>query len=330
MSWSRKAYRLLIAVTLIGAVAIALPAALGARAGSVVAIVTIQGEPVLASTLTAIPLPDDPDAAVEYRWQRCAGALRSGCAQIEAAGNSRSYTVTAADVGSRLAVRAVYEIAGLQLDVWSALTSVVTAPAPAPPGPEPTATFDGASRPAAPVAMRPPRFLRPFPVVRIKGTLLAGGARVSLLRVKAPRTATVDARCDGSGCHVRSRTTGSCRIGALERFLRAGTRITIRVFKPDAVGKYVRFVIRDGAAPARRDACLLPGSARPAACPVPELRAAQRSAGYSARKRSRPSAYTPTQSGSGSTSPRTSTVAATAAAVSGQMPPATPPSSAAP
>jgi hypothetical protein len=268
MSWSRKAYRVLVAVTLTGAAVIALPPALAAQDGSFVGFLTIRGEPAVGNTLTAVPLPDDPEAVVEYRWQRCTGEQRSGCAQIEGAVNSRTYAVTAADVGSRLAVRAVYEIAGMQLDTWSALTSVVTGP-PAP-APAPARPADPIiATPAAPVATRPVRYLRPFPVVRIKGVLVAGGARVSLLRVTAPPTATVDVRCDGPGCHLRSRTAGSGRIAALERFLRAGTRITIRVSKPGVVGKYVRLRIRDGAAPARRDACLLPGSAAPAKCPVP-------------------------------------------------------------
>jgi hypothetical protein len=109
--------------------------------------------------------------------------------------------------------------------------------------------------------------LRPFPVVRIKGRLLGGGALVTLLRVRAPSTATVDVRCNGPRCRLRRRSFGSGHITALERFLRAGTRITIRVSKPNAVGKYVRLVIRDGAAPHRRDACLIPGSGKPAECP---------------------------------------------------------------
>jgi hypothetical protein len=94
-----------------------------------------------------------------------------------------------------------------------------------------------------------------------------GGARISLLRVKAPSAATVDVRCTGPRCHLRRRSFGGGRIAALERFLRAGTRITIRVSARGSIGKYVRLVIRDGSAPKRRDACLLPGSSDPAACP---------------------------------------------------------------
>ena len=109
--------------------------------------------------------------------------------------------------------------------------------------------------------------MRPFPVVRVKGALLRNGALITLLRVRAPSAATVAVRCKGPRCDVRRRSRGGGRIRALERFLRVGTRITIRVSKPNSVGKYVRLVIRDGAAPKRRDACLMPGSRKPVTCP---------------------------------------------------------------
>jgi hypothetical protein len=110
-------------------------------------------------------------------------------------------------------------------------------------------------------------YLRPFPVVRIKGRVASGGARVTLLRVRAPRGSKVVVRCRRSGCPLRRRSIRVGRIRALERFLHAGIHITIRVSKPGLIGKYVRFVIRDGMPPKRRDACLLPGDGAPAECP---------------------------------------------------------------
>ena len=110
-------------------------------------------------------------------------------------------------------------------------------------------------------------YLRPYPVVRVKGTLVPGGAHISLLRVRAPATATVDVRCDGPGCKLHRRSSGGRRVKSLERFLRARVRVTIRVTKRGTVGKYVRLVIRDGRAPKRRDACLVAGDRRPAPCP---------------------------------------------------------------
>jgi len=85
--------------------------------------------------------------------------------------------------------------------------------------------------------------------------------------VTAPRRAVVKIRCAGPRCPVRRRTQQPGRIRRFERFLSAGMRITIRVRRQAFVGKYVRLTVRAGLPPARRDACLLPGSARPVACP---------------------------------------------------------------
>ena len=68
---------------------------------------------------------------------------------------------------------------------------------------------------------------------------------------------------------MRRLARGPGRLAAFQRFLPAGMRITIRVTRPERIGKHVRLRIRDGRAPARVDACLLPGSPRPAPCPAP-------------------------------------------------------------
>jgi hypothetical protein len=155
------------------------------------------------------------------------------------------------------------------------------APTPTPDDEDPPVRFDQVVAPAPTPAVAAPGepsvagelvderapYLRPFPVVRITGTLAPGGARVSRLRIRAPATARVVVRCRGAGCRFFARSTGSGRIRALERFLRSGTRITIRVTRPGRIGKHVAIVIRDGAAPRRRDACLMPGSTEPVRCP---------------------------------------------------------------
>lgn len=148
-------------------------------------------------------------------------------------------------------------------------TPAATAPAPtfASAGVDPVSAVaePGAVLVAGPTA---PRYLRPFPVVRIRGYVAARGARVTLLKIAAPSGVTVLLRCEGRRCPMarrRSRTTG--RIRALERFLPAGTRITIRVIRPGYIGKYVRIRIRAGGPPSRRDACLMPGSTRAVTCP---------------------------------------------------------------
>jgi hypothetical protein len=124
-----------------------------------------------------------------------------------------------------------------------------------------------ATAPLTPV-FPPPPYLRPFPVVRIKGASMAGGALIELLRVTAPRTAEVNVRCAGKRCPLRRIIVRAGRIKPLERFLPAGLAITIRVTRPGYIGKYVRFIVRSRAAPERTDACLLPTSSRPRRCPA--------------------------------------------------------------
>jgi hypothetical protein len=112
----------------------------------------------------------------------------------------------------------------------------------------------------------PLQFVAPFPVVRIRGSVAARGALISMLKVTAARNVNVYVRCEGSRCPIRRRARTPGRIRALERYLSAGTRITIRVRRSGYVGKYVRIVIRAGKAPYRRDACVIPGSSRPVSC----------------------------------------------------------------
>jgi hypothetical protein len=112
-----------------------------------------------------------------------------------------------------------------------------------------------------------PLYMEPFPVVRIRGELARGGARVRLLRVTAGRRAVVRIRCKGRGCPVRRLRRKPGRIGKFERFLPTGTRVTIRVTRPERIGKYVRLRIRAGRPPARTDACVVPGTPDPTPCP---------------------------------------------------------------
>ena len=291
--WSRKTTWVASAAALcaVAAVLLVVPAVAHIKK------ITLAGAPVVGSTLTAAVEIDEPGALLEFRWQRCATDEKSTCDRIMGAPDAPSYRVADADVGKRLAVRVISRVAGIENSGWSPRTEVVTAPSPNPsPAPTPTPTpsatptpsptptpdrdpdppadapkFSQSSGPPMAVPATPAaaalHFLRPFPVVRVKGTLLSGGARITLFRVKAPAEATVDTRCKRKGCKVRRRSFGTGRVRVLERFLRAGTRVTIRVSTPDTVGKYVRLVIRDGSPPKRRDACVLPGGGAPVACP---------------------------------------------------------------
>jgi PKD repeat protein len=149
-------------------------------------------------------------------------------------------------------------------------------PPPPPPGGTSTAKSDkpaggsGAQQKPAHTAS----LLTPFPVIRIRGRIFRYSAWVDILSVSAQQGATVQVRCRGRGCprhvvtvHVRS-SRHAQRIHAFERLLRAGTVLEIRVTKAGRIGKYTRFVIRGGAAPARRDLCVGPAAARPIRCPT--------------------------------------------------------------
>jgi hypothetical protein len=262
-----------------------------ANAQTAVTAVTITGDPVVGATLTANVTRIAPSGTVRYRWLRCSATT---CTEIDT--TAPSYQLSVADVGYRLAVRARDGGGGWVRSPFTQPVALAPPPTPTPtptveptPTPTPTpgsdpvpppaappSTFDqsGATPGAAPggaIVAEPAtsalRYLLPFPVVRVKGALATGGARIRLLRVRAPATAKVYARCWSGGCRVERRERGGGRIRALERFVRAGTRITIRVTRRGMIGKYVRLLVRDGKAPARRDACLLPGGSRPAKCP---------------------------------------------------------------
>jgi len=122
-------------------------------------------------------------------------------------------------------------------------------------------------------------FITPFPVVRIAGSLTRGGVRIRLLTVRAPVGTTVAARCSGRGCPsglerravslLVARSGRPVSLRALQRGFRSGVRLEILVSRSGLYGKYTRFRIRRGQAPARTDMCLPPTTAvRPARCPA--------------------------------------------------------------
>jgi hypothetical protein len=89
--------------------------------------------------------------------------------------------------------------------------------------------------------------------------------------VRAPRGALITAKCHGKGCpkktlRARASRKGVVRLRKLERSLRAGVRITIYVTQKGRIGKYTRFTILKGKAPARRDLCT--NGSKAAKCPT--------------------------------------------------------------
>jgi PKD repeat protein len=119
-----------------------------------------------------------------------------------------------------------------------------------------------------------PRFLDPFPTVRIAGRATSRGAQITLLRLVVPTGSWVDALCRGRGCPVRRlwrRAAGNgrtvvVRLRSFERRLPVGTRLVIRIGKGGYVGRYVKFVIRAAQAPRRTERCLAPGERAPVRC----------------------------------------------------------------
>ncbi|MGZ4342530.1 MAG: hypothetical protein ACXVHX_10970 [Solirubrobacteraceae bacterium] len=252
---------------------------------------TIQGDAVVGATLTAAATwTGEPAPTVKYQWRRCP-ATGGSCDQIADA-TAAKYVVTTADLGFRLGVRITLKNKVDSINQQSVTTAVVVAastppptptptPAPSPtpsPNPDPTpdptpASATSFTEPVAPIVDIKARatLLRPFPIVRIRGYFKQGGVRVTLLSVNAPSSATIAARCLGSGCPVRAVSVASApaRLRAFERFLPAGTVLQVRVTSAGRIGKYASFVIRAHSAPLRKDLCLMPNKSKPAACPTP-------------------------------------------------------------
>jgi hypothetical protein len=235
----------------------------------------VQGDPVVGSALTAVATwTGDPTPTATYRWGRCP-ATSNICPEINGATSSQ-YVPTAADVGSRLAVEITLDNYTKEpVASTSAATAVVTAraaPVPAPaPGPAPPSPAP-ATIPRTAASRTPrPTLLHPFPVVRIRGFFARTGARITLLSVRGPQKAQVDVRCVGRGCPVSELTLpkANVRLHRLERFLRAGIQLQIRVTRPGHIGSYTSFLIRSRKAPLRVDRCLPSRSTKPVRCAAP-------------------------------------------------------------
>jgi PKD domain-containing protein len=122
------------------------------------------------------------------------------------------------------------------------------------------------------VARPPARPLSPIPIVRVDGSAGPTGVVVRVFAISAPRGVRIAIRCRGGGCpyaHKRLTTRHRrTRVHSLERRLRAGTVVEVRVTKQGRIGKYMRLRVRRGIGPARVDRCLRPGLRRPVRCPA--------------------------------------------------------------
>jgi hypothetical protein len=245
----------------------------------------IEGDAVVGATLTAVAKwTGVPDPVAKYTWRRCRAT--GGSCQGIADATAAQYVVTVDDLGFRLGVTIHLKNKVDPPASEASVTTDVVVPAlasspPPPPGdpdpaPQPVTPAEGTSfaEPVAPivsVALAPrATLLRPFPVVRIRGYFKPGGVRVTLLSVNAQRSAHITVRCVGRGCPLRTLSLASApaRLRPFERFLPAGTVLQVSVTHAGRIGKYASFLIRARSAPLRRDLCLMPGRATPAACPT--------------------------------------------------------------
>jgi hypothetical protein len=252
---------------LVGAVAGALAMTGSAAAETKPALisVSIEGSAFVGETLRAtFEAAGDPPTTIEYLWRRCKADKPGDCSDIKDA-KAATYTVPSTDLGFRLRARVKLRNSAGDDEDKSFPPAVVSA---APPPSNPAPADPASSSPASPAQMAPGvlRRLRPFPVVRVKGYIQNRGSRIVLWNVTAPRGAKVDVRCSGPRCPLRRRSFRPGRIRPLERYLRAGVAITIRVTRRGFIGKYTRVTIRSRKPPRRRDACLFPGRIRPRPC----------------------------------------------------------------
>ena len=238
--------------------------------------ITVAPKPNAAPSATFSFAPGSPVAGEEVTF--------TGGSDPDGDAVTRSWDFGDGTTGTGRTASHVYETAGsyavvlIVTDIHGAFdTSNKTVTVAEPPVDGGTQNFDqlgGSGPPTNPLVPTPnvttPARMRPFPVVRIAGVILPRGARVRILSVRGPRGMQVSVRCRGRGCPVRTmRLTSATRLARLHRFerrLAVGTMLELFVRKPGKVGKYTRFVIRAGEAPARVDRCLVPGRTRPVRC----------------------------------------------------------------
>jgi PKD repeat protein len=103
-------------------------------------------------------------------------------------------------------------------------------------------------------------------VIEIQGSLHGRNTRVQRLLVSAPRGSKVVVRCEGRSCPRKARKATkrvkrrNLRFRQLERMMRPGTKIVVRVTKPGFVGRQTTFRMRSGKRPKRTDLCIQPGA----------------------------------------------------------------------
>jgi len=254
---------------------------------------TIAGQAAVGAPLQVVgQWSGTPAPAALYEWERC-NVTGSSCSTLDDVCTA-TYVPAFEDFGQVLRARVTLvntagaaaartplsdvvlvspgapvagpAVAGPRAQTCGAVTAPA-APQTSAPAPSPAARSPG----QAPGSLsRRPAYLRPFPIVRIRGYSTASGTHVTLLSVRGPRSARARATCVGRGCHDIAPVVVAppARLRAFERFFPAGTVLRVRVTAPLSVGKYTSFRIRARHAPRRVDRCLVPGRWAPARCPA--------------------------------------------------------------
>ena len=157
----------------------------------------------------------DEPMDVAWTWARCTSQERRRLPRRSTAPTrsptARRRPTSAAGCASLLVLS---NRSGNAWAISGATAAVAAAPGAGPrriPTPGAHARADARARRPAPTPPTPgavvtpliPTLMQPFPVIRIRGKLTPGGARVTLLTVKAPRGASISLRCFGRSCPVQ-------------------------------------------------------------------------------------------------------------------------------
>jgi hypothetical protein len=260
-----------------------------ALAAAVIPPPTISGQPANPAAFTpGVELNASAGAGTPasvhptYDWFRC-NSSGADCQGISGACGPR-YVVRLADEGHTLRVRLTAENQADRAD--SAPTGVVAHGAYfLPPEVEPDTctkvtttgsgkgTFSSGAQVGAgsePSADTNLPFIKPFPVIRIKGRFKGKLTTVTRVTVRTPRGTRIRIRCSGKGCAFKRKAVAARLIGlrSLRRTYRPKARIEIQVTKAGKIGKYTSVRTRRGKAPVRVDRCLMPGKTKPVRCPA--------------------------------------------------------------
>jgi PKD repeat protein len=136
-----------------------------------------------------------------------------------------------------------------------------------------TSTSTGVPTTAAPTVPPGMRRMSPFPVIRVAGRFVGRATLLTVVSVRAGRTARILVRCTGRGCPYAARTyrrsrLSSGRVRTLEgRRLQPGARLELRVLQPGRIGKRTVLRFADRKAPRRTDGCVTPAG-KPVRCPA--------------------------------------------------------------